>query len=233
MVLIMNKLTIKEGITELGVTTLDGNKATVSSRMVAEVFGKRHADVLAKVDQMIERAEDTKFTERNFGLSEYKDRSGKRNREYLLTKDGVILLAMGYGGKKFIDLKVEYIKQFNQMEKLIKERHFTKVEYAPMNDALKEYRDKLDKKTSYFHYSNEANMINRIVLGMTSKEYREKHNIDKKEVRDNLAPWQLETIKELQRTNTDLIKMGLSYHFRKELIDKKYNYLFDNLQLQG
>ena len=227
----MRELSIKDGITELGVTTVDGEKATVSSRIVADVFGKRHDNVLAKIDKIIENAEDRKFTELNFKGSKYKDKSGKSNREYLLAKDGVVLLAMGYNKKKFINLKVEYIKQFNQMEKLIKEREFARIEYKPMTDAIKERKELEGKTPKWYHFSNEADMINRIVLGMTSKKYREKHDLNKNEVRDNLAPWQLEAIKELQRTNTDLIKMGLDYQKRKGLIKKKYNYLFDNLQL--
>ena len=225
----MNELSIKDGITELGVTTVDGEQATVSSRKVHEVFDKRHDNVLRDIEVILEKC-SKEFGNLNYELSSYK--AGTRKyKEYLMTKDGLVMLVMGYKTKKAMKIKESYINQFNQMKKLIKEREFARIEYKPMTEALKEHREKLGKKTSYFHYSNEANMINRIVLGMTSKEYREKHNIDNKEVRDNLAPWQLEAIKELQRTNTDLIKMGLDYQDRKDLIKKKYNYLFDNLQL--
>jgi len=92
----MKELTINEGITEYGVTTLDGSKAIVSSRDVANKFNKKHYIVLRDIDKLIERAEDKNFTAYNFVLSEYKDESGKKNREYLLAKDGVVLLAMGY-----------------------------------------------------------------------------------------------------------------------------------------
>ena len=229
----MKELTINDGVTELGVTTIDGEKAVVSSRDVADVFGKRHDNVLAKVDQIIERAEDGNFTALNFKGSKYKGESGRKNREYLLAKDGVVLLAMGYNGKKFIDLKVEYIKHFNRMEELIKSRHFTRIEYKPMMNALKEQRELQGKKTNHFHYSNEANMINRIVLNDTAKKYCEKNNIPRGELRDNLPEWQLKAIKQLQRSNTDLIQMGLDYQGRKELLSKKYNYLFHRLELAG
>jgi len=35
----MSELTINDGVTELGVTTFDGEKAQVSSRKIADVFG--------------------------------------------------------------------------------------------------------------------------------------------------------------------------------------------------
>ena len=226
----MNELSIKDGITELGVTTEDGKKAVVSSRDVADTFGKRHSDVLRAIDNTLDDLEDS-FAERNFALSDYKGRSGKKNREYLLTRDGFTLIAMGFTGKKAMKFKVMYINQFNKMEQLIKERCFAKIEYAPMMTAVKESREAVGKKTNHFHYSNEANMINRIVIGATSKKYCEEHDIPKNKLRDHLPKWQLETIKQLQRANTHLIQMGLDYQERKELLSKKYKHLFNNLRL--
>jgi hypothetical protein len=43
-------------------------------------------------------------------------------REYLCTRDGFSLLAMGFTGQKALEWKLDYIKVFNQMESFIKER---------------------------------------------------------------------------------------------------------------
>ena len=225
----MNELSIKDGVTELGVTTIDGKQAVVSSRDVADVFDKRHHHVLRDIEEVIDKASEV-FGKTNFGLSSYK--SGTRKyKEYLLAKDGLVMVVMGYTSEKAMQFKEAYINQFNRMEKLIRERYFTKIEYAPMMEALKESRELAGKKTNHFHYSNEADMINRIILGATAKKYCEENNIPRDSLRDNLAEWQLKAIKQLQRSNTDLIQMGLSYQKRKELLGIKYRHLFNRLEL--
>ncbi|MGV9141873.1 MAG: Rha family transcriptional regulator [Promethearchaeota archaeon] len=222
-----DSLTIKEGRTEYGVTTIDGEKAIVSSRDVADVFDKDHSKVLRDIRNL--KCSD-KFRESNFGLSKYKA-GNRKYKEYLLTKDGLVFLVMGYTGKKAAKFKEAYIEQFNKMEKLIRNRHFAKIEYKPMTDAIKEYRENRGEKIKFYHFTNEADMLNRIVLGMTSKEYREKHDIDKSEVRDHLPNWQLKAIKHLQRLNTDLIHSGLEYDDRKEILRKRFDKMYNKLEL--
>jgi len=82
------------------------------SLKVAEVFGKPHKDVLQKI-KMLDCSVD--FTERNFSLSEYIDRTGRSLPLYEMTKDGFIFLAMGYTGAKAAQIKEAYINAFNQM----------------------------------------------------------------------------------------------------------------------
>ncbi|WP_292487063.1 Rha family transcriptional regulator [Methanohalobium sp.] len=230
----MSKLTVEDGMTELGVTTIDGENAVVSSRKISDVFDKRHDNVLAKIDKIIKRAEDEKFTELNFKDSKYKGKSGRMNREYLLSKDGVILLAMGYNGKRFIDLKVEYMKQFNKMEELLKNRHIAKIEYKPMTDAIKQAKEKEGKTAKWYHYSNEADMLNRIVLGKTAKEVREENELEKgTSIRDYIANWQVNAIRKLQKFNTELIKSGLDYDMRKSILKERFNDMYNNLQLES
>jgi len=40
---------------------------------------------------------------------------------YLITRDGFMLLAMGFTGKKAMQFKLAYIEAFNQMEQELKE----------------------------------------------------------------------------------------------------------------
>ena len=229
----MKELTIDDGITELGVTTYDGEKAIVSSRKIADVFSKRHFIVLRDIDNLINKASDN-FTDNNFVCSKYKDKSGKSNREYLLTKDGCVMLVMGYTGEKAMQFKEEYIKQFNQMEELIKNRHFTKIEYEPMTDAIKEFREEQGKEPKWYHFSNEADMLNRIVIGKTAKKVRESNGLDKGvSIRDYIPEWQVEALKHLQRLNTDLLHSSLDYDTRKEIIQQRFNKMYNKLELKA
>lgn len=99
--------------------TIKKDKAVTSSLKVAEMFHKSHAHVLRDI-QSLDCSKD--FTESNFGLSRYKDATGKYNPFYYITKDGFAFLVMGYRGKRAAQFKEDYIKAFNLMENTLKER---------------------------------------------------------------------------------------------------------------
>ena len=89
---------------------------TTTSLKVAEVFGKNHKDVLRGIASLQDKC-PKEFTERNFALSEYTDNTGRKLPMYLLTRDGLTLLVMGYTGKEAMKFKLAYIEAFNCMEK--------------------------------------------------------------------------------------------------------------------
>lgn len=112
---------------KINIATTNG-KLTVSSMMVAEHFGKDHKDVLRKLRQtMSELPENTNyFNERNFAPVEYIDNKGEMRPAYNLTRDGFVLLVMGFTGKKAMAWKVKYIEAFNAMEKAQKDKLYLK-----------------------------------------------------------------------------------------------------------
>lgn len=86
-----------------------------TSLSVADVFEKRHADVLRSIEDLkADCPED--FGQRNFALSSYINEQNKQQPMFTLTKDGFTLLAMGYTGAKAMAFKVAYISRFNEME---------------------------------------------------------------------------------------------------------------------
>lgn len=89
------------------------NKVVVSSREIAENFEKEHSKVLRAI-RNLECSKE--FNEANFGLVEYEDKKGEKRTEYLMTRDGFTLLAMGFTGKKAMQFKEAYIEAFNKME---------------------------------------------------------------------------------------------------------------------
>lgn len=90
-------------------------KMTVSSKQIADHFGKVHRQVLRDIRELIKDA-GGEFGEHNFVPSSYISLQNKELPCYLLTRDGFSLLAMGFTGKKAIEWKVKYIKAFNEME---------------------------------------------------------------------------------------------------------------------
>lgn len=88
-------------------------KVVVSSRQVAEHFGKLHKDVLAGIENI--RAENSALTPM-FDKTSYTAGTGKSYPEYLMNRDGFSLLVMGFTGKKALEWKIKYIQAFNAME---------------------------------------------------------------------------------------------------------------------
>lgn len=80
----------------LGLSVREG-KVVVSSRDVAEKFGKFHKDILKAVKNL---DCSTSFNERNFAPVEYVDSKGEKRPEVLMTRDGFTFLAMGFTGAK-------------------------------------------------------------------------------------------------------------------------------------
>ncbi|MDU5634505.1 MAG: phage regulatory protein/antirepressor Ant [Staphylococcus epidermidis] len=91
--------------------------AVVSSRVVAEEIGRQHKHVLEGIDEMIKKSRADIST--LLIPHQYKARNGKRNREYLLTKDGFALYMFNIQGHN--DFKMAYINKFNEMENQLKQ----------------------------------------------------------------------------------------------------------------
>ncbi|EEP9808254.1 antA/AntB antirepressor family protein [Salmonella enterica] len=102
--------------------------------------------------------------------------------------------------------------------------------FKPMCEALEAARTEHGKKTLPRHYSNESNMIARIVLGgLTAKQWAQANGIDG-EPRDGMSGDQLEHFAYLEQTNITLIELGKDYGERKaELIRLSQRRLAKNL----
>lgn len=97
-----------------------GGILVTTSRNVAQVFGKEHKNAIRDIREIIESNSDEEFGRLNFELSSYRNEQNKEQPEYLLTRDGTMLLIMGYTGEKALALKTAYIKRFNEMEQALK-----------------------------------------------------------------------------------------------------------------
>jgi len=127
--------------------SIKDNQLYTPSTRIADVFGKPHKDVLAKIRKL-----DCShfFTERNFSLSEFTDTTGRKLPMYNVTKDGFMFLVMGFTGKQAASIKEAYINAFNQMaESLQNKQHDSSAVQALQatnqdlqGELLQLYRDK-------------------------------------------------------------------------------------------
>ncbi len=97
-----------------------GDVPMTTSLKVAEIFGKMHKNVLQAIDNLDCSKE---FKERNFQPCVYEAKSGfgyRKFRMYRLTRDGFVLLTMGFTGAKAAQFKQWYIAEFNRMEQQLR-----------------------------------------------------------------------------------------------------------------
>lgn len=97
------------------------DEAVCSSLQVAEKFGKRHADVIRAINNLLEN-DSTQNCVRCFNKSSYTDAKGEKRPMYVMNRDGFTFLVMGFTGNKANEWKWKYIKAFNKMEEFIKEK---------------------------------------------------------------------------------------------------------------
>lgn len=99
-------------------------QAVTTSVRVAEVFGKRHDNILRQINSLIgSLREQQDFTHLKnevstikYAVGEYADSTGRKLKQYIMNRDGFTLLAMGFTGSKALKFKLQYIQAFNEME---------------------------------------------------------------------------------------------------------------------
>ncbi|WP_455717681.1 Rha family transcriptional regulator [Anaerosporobacter sp.] len=106
---------------EIILKEVDG-EVRVSSREIAERFGKRHTHVLDIIKGFMSEMSTAEFSAL-FKKAEYKASNGKSNIEYQANRDGFSLLAMGFTGSEALQWKLKYIEAFNKMETTLKEQN--------------------------------------------------------------------------------------------------------------
>lgn len=87
--------------------------AVVSSRVVASELEKQHQHVKRDLEKLLMSPN----VDALIIPSEYKDSRGRKQKEYLLTKDGFTLYMFNIQGHN--DFKMAYINKFNEMERQI------------------------------------------------------------------------------------------------------------------
>jgi Rha family phage regulatory protein len=198
----------------------------VSSRRVAEIFKKSHKNVLRDIEIGIEKLRDAgelNFELTNILKSDYRTSQNRRQPEFLLTKDGFVYLTMSYTGIKATQFKVAYINRFNQMEQFIRNLSVAKMEFPAFTNAVMLAHE----EPKHYHFSNELDMINRIVLGVSSKQFKEMHGIPKDEpsIRPYLTDRQIKAIVDLQRADIGLLVSTPDFQERKEHLARFYGKL--------
>ena len=94
-------------------------KLYVSSLRVADYFNKEHRNVIRNIK---EGEWGKEFGLLNYEQSYYMNSQGKRQPCYLMTKEGFMMIAFGFTGKKATKIKVAFINAFMKMREELQKR---------------------------------------------------------------------------------------------------------------
>lgn len=195
--------------------------ALVDSLFVAEVFGKKHYNVLRDIARITESKSglSEEFTELNFEFSTYRDAIGRKLPRYLMTRDGFTMLVMGYTGQKAMHFKELYIQRFNEMEQCVRSLLSARQEFPMLTDMI----CRLHESPKSYHFSNECDMLNRIVLGMSAKQFRLANGIEKgQSIRPYLTAQQIHALDRLQHLDYGLVYSCPDFQQCKQLLMTYY-----------
>ena len=113
--------------------------------------------------------------------------------------------------------KERYIRLFNEMERQILKIQSLRDQLPQLTEAIK--LTKGDPKP--YDYSNEADMLNRIVLGKTAKQYREENGIPKSDpIRPHMTAEEAELMLRLQTMDVGLQFSTPDYQQRKRILEQ-------------
>lgn len=198
---------------DYGVFADTSDTARANSLIVARMFEKEHKDVLKSI-RNLDCSEE--FRLRNFAPSSYINEQGKKQPCVNMTRDGFTFLVMGYRGKKAARFKEAYIKRFNEMESFIRTLVATRQDFPELTENIKLLHD----SPRPYHFSNECDMINRLVTGMTAKQFRETHGLKKGEtIRPHLTDDQIWLMNALQKADIGLLISTPIYEERKRRLE--------------
>jgi len=201
-----------------GVFADTNDTARVDSRYVAQFFEKEHKNVLADIRKILSPASGVteEFGRLNFQPTSYTDGWNRKQLAYMLTRDGFTMLVMGYTGKKAMRFKELYIRRFNEMETFIKTLVTARKDFPLLTENIR----LLHENPKPYHFSNECDMINRIVTGMTAKQFREAHGLEKgTSIRPYLTDDQVRMLETLQKVDIGLLVAVPDYEQRKRYLE--------------
>jgi len=109
-----------------------------------------------------------------------------------------------------------YIRRFNEMELFIKTLVTARKDFPLLTENIKLLHD----NPKPYHFSNECDMINRIVTGMSAKQFRQVHGLEKgTSIRPYLSDDQIQMIEILQKVDIGLLLAVPDYEQRKRHLE--------------
>lgn len=195
-------------------------RAAVTSLDVAATFGKEHKNVLRDIENL---GCSVDFNRLNFEPISYVDAMHRKQKAYVMTRDGFTLLVMGYTGDLAMRFKEAYIKQFNAMEAALQGKLVERQKGIAVRQALtKALQQSAENERMHGHaYSNYTNCIYKVLFGMSAKQLREQYGVGAKDdLRNYFTAEELAAVQSMERLVSGLVDCGWEYAAIKSFIEQ-------------
>lgn len=190
--------------------------AYTDSLCIADGGGIEHRAILQLIKNHLEDLQD--FGRVTFEMRPFETNGGtQKTRVCRLNKEqATFLVTLMKNTKTVVAFKKELVKQFYQMEYFIRTLVETRREFPLLTDNIK----LLHENPRPYHFSNECDMLNRIVIGKTAKQFRQEHGIPKGEsIRPYLDAEQINMLDILQKVDIGLLVSVPDYEQRKRYLE--------------
>ena len=194
----------------------------MSSLEIAELTGKEHRNVMSDIRKMLD---ELNIDAAMFSAT-YKAGRNNTYECFNLPKRETLILVSGYS----VSMRASIIDRWQELEsqELLESerknsRQQAKLEAPLMTKALQDARARQGKESPPHVFSNDYDMIYRIVLGLPAKKYKAEQGIDDKtNLRDVLSLEQIKAIESLQRLNQSMHQLDYDFDARKEKLHQVF-----------
>ena len=195
---------------------------SMSSLEIAELTGKEHRNVMSDIRKMLD---ELNIDAAMFSAT-YKAGRNNTYECFNLPKRETLILVSGYS----VSMRASIIDRWQELEsqELLESerknsRQQAKLEAPLMTKALQDARARQGKESPPHVFSNDYDMIYRIVLGLPAKKYKAEQGIDDKtNLRDVLSLEQIKAIESLQRLNQSMHQLDYDFDARKEKLHQVF-----------
>ena len=191
---------------DLKLVEVHGQKLTVTSLVVSELFGRPHHMVLKSLDKLKDKVD------LNFIF--YTDKMNREQRMAVLTERQFLIAMPFIGGTKSFDGQVKLVDEFLRLQKLLSDpdRKTALIEKrkagSAMCDSLQFVRELLGKETDAIKYGNEYKFCWRALTGVWDRQDE-----------SLLDAYDLRLLEKIRNHNTVLIALHPAQKDRKQLLD--------------
>ena len=132
-------------------------------------------------------------------------------------QQATFLISLMKNTKPVVAFKKELIRQFFRMKEYIHELVTARKDYPLLTEQIKLTHE----NPKPYHFSNECDMLNRLITGMSAKQFREAHGIEKgKSIRPYLTAEQIDLMEKLQKVDVGLLVAVPDFEQRKQFLEK-------------
>lgn len=196
------------------------NTTRVDSRDLARAYGRSHKDILRRVDAMRRRGFSADFCRENFLPMESSTMRGASESFYGIARDGFLALVKDFLLTADASTTKAYVERFDRMDAWIAGKLSAQREFPHLTRQI--YMMNEDARP--FEYSNEADMLNRIVLGVSAAQYRTMHHLPKNaDIRAKLTEHENAMLNMLQTFDIGLLVGVPSYTERRQQLTRIYH----------